>query len=67
MIRINVSGTNKLEIIRGSSDDVVFTFTNLFLESVNAPTNLEGIDTQDVVGTPLSTAIVATDSLAVYF
>ena len=59
--QVAVPGTNKLEFIRGTNDDAVFTFTDEYLNSAIGPTNIEGINTADVAGTVLSLSIVAKD------
>ena len=41
--------------------------TNLFADTTNAPTNLEGVDTQDLVIRPMTLAPIATDSITTYF
>jgi len=64
--QVVVPGTNKLELTRGSSDDVVLTFTDLYLQTAVNPTNIDGIANVDVVGTIKSIAIVAKDSLSDY-
>jgi len=56
-----VSGTNKLELIRGTNDDLAITFTNTYVDSAVSPTNIEGITNVDVVGKCLSTSITAKD------
>ena len=62
--QVVVPNTNKLEIIRGTSpaDDITFTFTGLYLKDAVSPTNIEGITNVDLVGTIVSTAIVARDA-----
>ena len=59
--QVAIPGTNKLEFIRGTNDDAVFTFTDEYLNSAIGPTNIEGINTADVAGTVLSLSIVAKD------
>lgn len=63
-----VPSTNTLSLIRGTgpADDIVFTFTSLYLQSATSPTNLDGVTNVDVVGTIKSTAIVARDALTDY-
>jgi hypothetical protein len=65
---VEVPGTNKLEFIRGTTpdDNIVFTFTGLYLKSVPNPTNLEGISNIDLVGVIKSLGIVAKDALIDY-
>lgn len=62
--QVVVPGTNKLELIRGTSpaDDIVFTFTGLYLQDAVSPTNMEGVTNVDLVGTVTSTSIVAKDA-----
>jgi hypothetical protein len=65
--RAVVPSTNSLTLTRGTNDDITFTFTGLYLKPVPAgATNLEGVDSVDVVGTIKSVAIVAKDSLSDY-
>lgn len=64
--QVAVPSTNKLELIRGSNDNVDLTFTNLYLQTAVSPTNIDGITNVDVVGTIKSVAIVAKDSLSDY-
>lgn len=66
--QVVVPGTNKLELIRGTgpADDIVFTFTGLYLQDAVSPTNMEGITNVDLVGTVVSTAIVARDAKTDY-
>ena len=65
---VAVPNNNILEFIRTDADDkAIFTFSNLFLQSTNNPTNLDGVSTQDVVGQPLSVVPVINDQIAVYF
>ncbi len=64
---IAVSGTHTLSFIRGANDDIVFTMTNLFVDTANAPTALDSVDTQDLVIRPMTLAPVATDSITTYF
>ena len=59
--QVAVPGTNKLEFIRGTNDDVVFTFTDEYLNSAISSTNIDGINVADVAGTVLSLSIVAKD------
>lgn len=61
-----VPSTNKLELTRGSNDDITFTFTNLYLQGATSPTNIDGITNVDLVGVIASTAIEANDSLNDY-
>lgn len=61
-----VPGTNSLTLTRGTNDDIVFTFTDLYLQSATSPTNIDGITNVDVIGTIKSVAIVAKDSLTDY-
>jgi hypothetical protein len=63
-----VPSTNTLSLIRGSgpADDIVFTFTDLYLDSAVSPTNIEGITNVDLVGQIKSVAIVARDALTDY-
>lgn len=64
--QVVVPSTNKLELTRGSNDDVTFTFTDLYLQTAVSPTNIDGITNVDVVGTIKGIAIVAKDSLSDY-
>ncbi|MEK0335807.1 MAG: hypothetical protein QQN41_00020 [Nitrosopumilus sp.] len=66
--QVVVPSTNKLEIIRGTgpADDIVFTFTGLYLQAATSPTNIEGITNVDLVGTIKTVAIVARDALLDY-
>jgi hypothetical protein len=59
--QVVVPSTNKLEFIRGTNDDCVFTFTDVYLDSATSPTDIEGVTNVDVVGTIKSVAIVAKD------
>lgn len=61
-----VPSTNSLTLTRGTNDDIVFTFTDLYLQSATSPTNIDGITNVDVIGTIKSVAIVAKDSLTDY-
>lgn len=61
-----VPSTNTLALTRGANDDVVFTFTDIYLQSATSPTNIDGITNVDLVGTIKSVAIVAKDSLTDY-
>jgi len=61
-----VSGVHTLEFIRGANDDIVFTFTNLYLDGAIGPTTPEGVNTADVVGRPMSLAITAKDGESDY-
>lgn len=61
-----VPSTNSLTLTRGTNDDIVFTFTDLYLQSATSPTNMDGITNVDVIGTIKSVAIVAKDSLTDY-
>jgi len=66
--QVIVPSTNNLVFTRGTSpaDDCTFTFTGLYLQSPAGPTNIEGIDNLDLVGTIKSVAIVARDALVDY-
>ena len=66
--QVLVPGTNTLAFIRGTSpaDDCTFTFTGLYLTCPVDPTNIEGVDIIDLVGTIVSTAIVANDAITTY-
>ena len=57
-----VGSTNKLELIRGSNDDLVITFSNTYVDNAVSPTNIEGITNVDVIGKCLSSSFVAKDS-----
>lgn len=60
-------GTTKLELIRGASDNIVFTFASFRYATANDPTNLEGVSNVDLVWTDDSpTSVIATDSEATY-
>jgi len=63
---ITISGTNKLEFIRGSDDKIVFTFTGFKYATADMPTNVEGIDSTDIAWICTSVATVATDDIATY-
>lgn len=66
--QVVVPSTNTLELIRGTgpADDVTFTFTGLYVQTAVSPTNIEGVNNVDVVGTITSVAIVANDALTDY-
>lgn len=51
---LELTGVNKLEIIRGTDDNVVFSFNKLYIDNAIGATNLEGITNVDVVGRPMS-------------
>ena len=64
-----VSGTCSLLLDRdGSGDDqILFTFSNFFIDGAVAGTNLEGVTNTDVVWTALGfTSVVARDDIASY-
>jgi len=58
-----ISGTNKLEFIRGADDDLVGTFAGFKLAKGVAPTDLEGVTNVDLPFTAESwSSLIATDS-----
>ena len=62
-----VTGTNKLEFIRGTNDNIIFTFTGLSLKALpSSNTNIEGINNLDLVGVVRSVAPVANDARSDY-
>lgn len=62
-----VPSTNTLALIRtASTDDVTFTFTDVYLQSAVSPTNIDGITNVDLIGQIKSVAIVANDALTDY-
>lgn len=62
-----VSGTNKLEILRGTNDNATFTFTNLYLDPAPiGETNPDGVSPVPLVGIPTSTGVVVNDGFADY-
>lgn len=61
-----LTGTNKLELIRGANDQIVFTFTGFHVLDGVAPTTLEGVTNVDLMWQALSVAPVATDDTEVY-
>jgi len=64
--QVLVPSTNSLAFTRAANDDCVMTFTGLYIMSPSDPTNIEGIDIIDLVGTIQTVAIVAKDSLSTY-
>ncbi len=67
--QVIIPSTNKLELIRGTgpADDLVVTFTGVYLQAPGAsPTNLEGVTNVDVVGQITSAVIVARDAKTDY-
>ena len=66
--QVVVPSTNTLSLIRGTSpeDDLVLTFTSLYLQAGTSPTNIEGITNVDLVGQIKSVAIVARDAKTDY-
>lgn len=62
-----LSGTSKLEIIRGATaDNVEITFGSLYIGNALGATNMEGITNTDVVGRPMTLGIVVEDGLNDY-
>lgn len=61
-----VSGTHTLEFTRGTNDNIVFTFTKLYLTGAIGPTTPDGVNTADIVGRPLSLAVTAQDGESDY-
>jgi len=62
-----LSGTNKLEFIRGASDNIVLTLASVRVGMANAPTVLEGPQVVDLVFNAKSfSSLVATDAVAAY-
>lgn len=62
-----LSGTNKLEFIRGASDNINFAFTDLRLHQGIPPTNLDSVAAADLVWSSESFAsLIATDSTPTY-
>jgi hypothetical protein len=61
-----ITGTNTLELIRGSNDKLVLTFTGLVLKSVPSETNLGGINTCDLIFSARSVSAVCTDAIQTY-
>ena len=62
-----LTGTNKLEFIRGASDNVVFTFDGLRLATAFPSTDFEAVTNSDLVNSSLKfTSLIATDSIATY-
>jgi len=61
-----VSGTTKLEFIRGASDKLILTFSNMRLNRGVAATNLDGVTNVTMVYTAESVAPVATDAISAY-
>jgi len=61
-----LTGTNKLEIIRGADDDIVFTFTDFYVHRGVAPTTIDGVTNVTLVWQANSVAPVATDDIATY-
>jgi len=66
--QVVVPSTNRLELIRGTSpaDNLILTFSSLYLQSAVSPTNMEGITNVDLVGTIKSVGIVVNDTLTDY-
>lgn len=64
---IAVTGTHTIEFIRSSNDKITFTMLNQYVDSIPGPTNLDGINTQDIVLRPLTVNPVAVDDLATYW
>ena len=63
---VEVSGTHTLEFTRGTNDNIIFTFTKLYLAGAIGPTTPDGVNTADIVGRPLSLAITAQDGESDY-
>lgn len=61
-----LTGTNKLEFIRGTNDKAIFTFGDITMDSTNSPTNLEGVDTVSLVGVSHSLSIETQDDISSY-
>jgi len=62
-----ITNTNKLELIRGTNDDITFTFNTIVLKEVpSSNTNMSGINNLDMIGTIISTGIVANDARSDY-
>jgi len=62
-----VGGTNKLEFIRGASDNISATMTNLRLHEVYPTTQPEGVTNKDIsFSAETFSALVATDAIATY-
>ena len=65
--RDELTSTNKLEIIRDTNDDIVFTFSKIFVTKGVANTNLEGVLNVDLEANVTSfSSCVATDSIETY-
>jgi hypothetical protein len=62
-----ISGTNKLEFIRGTNDKIVMTLNNLRFPNVFGATDFEAVTDGDLISKIDSfTSLVATDSIATY-
>ena len=61
-----VSGSTKLEFIRGADDDLDLTFSDFFVLDAVAPTNIEGVTNTDIVFQSLSVSATATDDIETY-
>ena len=58
----SLSSTNTLVLTRGANDTMTFTFTNFFIVSPNTPTNLDGVNSMDIISRVETLAPVAIDS-----
>jgi len=62
-----IAGACKLEFVRGSNDDIDFTFGTVYPDESTAPTNIEGVTNVDFSYTITSIGTsVATDSTSTY-
>ena len=61
-----VAGVHTLEFTRGTNDNIVFTFTTLYLDGAISGTTPEGITTADIVGRPMSVTMTAKDGESDY-
>ena len=62
-----LSGTNKLEFIRGANDQVVFTFASFRVHQDNTPTDYENVVSAELPCSAQSfSSLVATDSISTY-
>lgn len=62
-----LSGTNKLELIRGANDKLVMTFASFRVHKTFPPTELDNVTAGDLITSAESfSALVATDDIATY-
>ena len=61
-----VAGTHSLNFLRGTNDQVTFSFTDLTISNAFGGTNFQGVNTRDIAATVRSLGIVAEDDDGTY-